>query len=300
MGKLQGIYPALITPFDKQGAVNHQALRELVRLNLAKGVDGFYVGGSTAEAFMLSLEERKAILATVAEAAADRAAIIYHIGCIHTDHAAELGKFAATVGVDAISSVPPFYYKFSFQEIRDYYNDLIDQTGLPMIVYNIPAFSGVNFSIANIRELTANPRVIGIKHTSYDLFQLEQMKKIDPRLTIFNGHDEVFLAGLAMGADGAIGSTYNFMAEKFVAINRLYAAGQIQAAQQLQIEANQVINLLIEVGVFQGIKYILSLMGIDCGECRKPFRQLNEAEQGRLAELAAAHHYFQAKELIHS
>ncbi|TCL74154.1 N-acetylneuraminate lyase [Hydrogenispora ethanolica] len=299
MAKLQGIYPALITPFTKEGGINHQALREIVRLNLEKGVDGFYVGGSTAEAFMLSQEERKAILETVADEAGGKAAIIYHIGCIHTEHAAELGKFAAKVGVDALSSVPPFYYKFSFQEIKDYYFDLIEQTGLPMIVYNIPAFSGVNFSIANVKELTANPRVIGIKHTSYDLFQLEQMKTIDSRLTIFNGHDEVFLAGLAMGADGAIGSTYNFMAEKFVAINRLYAAGRIQEAQQLQVEANQVIDLLIEVGVFQGIKYVLNLMGIDSGECRKPFRSLNDEQKQRLAKLTEEHRYFQAKQAIH-
>jgi N-acetylneuraminate lyase len=290
--KLSGIYPALITPFDKNGQINHDSLRKLVRLNLKKGVQGFYVGGSTAEAFLLSMDERKQILEIVAAEAQGKAEIIYHIGCIYTGHAIELGKFAEKVGVSGISSVPPFYYKFSFDEIRDYYFDIIDKVDLPMVIYNFPALSGVTFSMDNIRELTDNSKIIGIKHTSYDLYQLEQIRALDEELTIFNGHDEVFIGGLALGADGAIGSTYNFMAEKFIAIEKLYRANQIQKAQQIQIEANRIIDLLVKGGVFPGIKYILDLMGIDCGECRKPFHPLSEEIKVKLREITEKHNYF--------
>jgi N-acetylneuraminate lyase len=294
--KLTGIYPALVTPFTKDGHINHESLRQIVQLNLKKGVQGFYVGGSTAEAFLLNMEERKSILKTVADEAQGKAALIYHIGCIHTDHAVELGKFAAGVGVNAISSVAPFYYKFSFAEIRDYYFEIMKQVHLPMIIYNFPALSGVTFSMENIKQLTANPQVTGIKHTSYDLYQLEQMKTIDnDRLTIFNGHDEVFLGGLALGADGAIGSTYNFMAEKFVTIAKLYESKQMQEAKQIQIEANRIIDLLIEGGVFPGIKYILGLMGIDCGECRKPFHPVSDSIKKQLRRITEANNYFGAK-----
>ncbi len=290
--KLSGIYPALVTPFSKNGQINHDSLRKLVQLNLKKGVQGFYVGGSTAEAFLLSMDERKQILETVAAEVQGKAEIIYHIGCIYTDHAIELGKFAEEVGVSAISSVPPFYYKFSFEEIRDFYFDIVDKVNLPMIVYNFPALSGVTFSMDHIKELADNSKIIGIKHTSYDLYQLEQIKALDEELTIFNGHDEVFIGGLALGADGAIGSTYNFMAEKFLAIEKLYRANQIQKAQQIQTEANRIIDLLVKGGVFPGIKYILGLMGIDCGECRKPFHPLGEEIKDKLREITEKNNYF--------
>lgn len=290
--KLSGIYPALVTPFGKNGQVNHDSLRKLVQLNLKKGVQGFYVGGSTAEAFLLSMDERKQILETVAAEVQGKAEIIYHIGCIYTDHAIELGKFAEKAGVSAISSVPPFYYKFSFEEIRDFYFDIVDKVDLPMIIYNFPALSGVTFSMDHIKELTDNSKIIGIKHTSYDLYQLEQIKALGEEMTIFNGHDEVFIGGLALGADGAIGSTYNFMAEKFLAIEKLYRANQIEKAQQIQTEANRIIDLLVKGGVFPGIKYILDLMGIDCGECRKPFHPLSEEIKEKLREITEKHNYF--------
>jgi N-acetylneuraminate lyase len=294
MERLKGVYPALITPFTRDGKVHEESLRQLLRLNLQKGVTGFYVGGSTSEAYLLSVAERKKILEVAADEIQGKVRLIYHVGCMNTHDAAELGRFAKAVGVDAISSVPPFYYKYSFREIYDYYLEIVDRTGLPMIVYNIPELSGVSFSLADFRELAAHPLIIGIKHTSYDLFQLEQLKRLDPRLLVFNGHDEVFLAGMTMGADGAIGTTFNFMAEKFVNIARQFKMGRIEAARQIQVEANQVIALLIEVGVFQGTKYILELMGIDCGECREPFQPLDDTAKQRLREVVEAHQYFQS------
>jgi N-acetylneuraminate lyase len=277
--RLKGIFPALITPFAPDGQIDEGALRRLVRFNLNQGVNGFYVGGSTAEAFLLSMEERKRILEVVAAETQGKCALIYHVGCIGTGQAVELAQHAQTVGADAISSVPPFYYKFSFDEIKSYYFDIVNAVNLPMILYNIPAFSGVTFTGESLKPFIADERIIGVKHTSMDLYQLNRMKQVDPELIVYNGHDEVFLAGLAMGADGAIGSTYNFMAEKFLKINRLYHAGQIQAAQAIQNEANEIIAVLIKVGVFQGIRYILSVMGLDCGECRKPFKPLGASER---------------------
>lgn len=285
INSIKGIFPALVTPFNSKGCINETVLRQIVRMNLDKGVAGFYVCGSTAEAFLLSLEERKQVLEIVAEEAKGKCCLIAHIGCISTDHAIELGLHAKKVGVDAISSVSPFYYKFTFSELKNYYFDVANEVKLPMIVYNFPAFSGMNMTLENIIELKANPYIIGIKHTSMDLYQLERMKSEIKDLVVLNGYDEVFLAGLSMGADGAVGSTYNFMAEKFIEIERLYRQGRNKEAAQLQGEANGIIAVLAKVGVFQGIKYLLGKMGFDCGKCRKPFRELDESEKELLDEV---------------
>jgi len=276
MNKFTGIFPALVTPFKSNGEINEKSLQKIIKMNLEKGVKGFYVGGSTAEAFLLSMDERKYILDIVAQECRGKCTLISHIGCIGTDHAIELGEHSQALGFDAISSIPPFYYKFSFEEIKNYYFDIVNKVNLPMIIYNFPAFSGVSFNMNNLKEFAEDERFIGVKHTSYDLYQLEQIIKIDKRLTVFNGHDEVFLGALAMGAKSAIGSTYNFMAEKFIEIDRLFKDGKMAEAHLVQVKANEIIEVLIKVGVFQGVKYALELQGIECNGVRKPFKPITE------------------------
>jgi N-acetylneuraminate lyase len=283
--KLKGIFPALLTPFTKDNRIHEKALQQLVRMNLDKGVDGFYVGGSTSEAFLLSMEERKYILDIVLQEVKGRCAVISHIGCIGTDQAIELGRYAEKAGADAISSIPPFYNNFSFDEIKDYYYDIVNRVNLPMIIYNFPAFSGVTLNSENIRDFLCDVRFIGIKHTSSDFYSLERFKQIDRNMLVYNGFDEMFLAGLSMGADGGIGSTYNFMSEKFIKIKRLFEEGKLKDTRVIQTEANDIIKALIKVGILPGEKEILNLMGIEMGQCRKPFKCINEDERKMLKEI---------------
>ena len=273
--KFDGIFTALLTPFDKNDCVNTKALSELVKFNLEMGVRGFYVTGSTGEAFLLSTEERKLVMETVKNAAPD-ATLIAHIGSPRAKEALELAKYAKELGYDAISSVAPIYYKYSFDEIKNYYYRLADTGELPMLVYHIPTFSGVNLGLGEMRQFLCDDRFMGIKYTSNDFFMLEQCKSSFPDKIVYNGFDEMFLCGLSMGADGAIGSTYNFMADKFVKIHELFKAGNIAEAQKLQIKANEIIALLCKVGVMPAEKEVLTLLGYDMGDCRHPFSPLSD------------------------
>ena len=117
---LDGIFTALLTPFDQNDRVNEKALERLVKFNLEMGVTGFYVGGTTAEAFMLSTEERKQVMDVVA-ATAPESTLIAHIGSLDVNEAVELGNHAKKLSYDVLSSVAPFYYKFHFNEIKNYY-----------------------------------------------------------------------------------------------------------------------------------------------------------------------------------
>jgi N-acetylneuraminate lyase len=282
MKKFKGIFPALLTPFTRDNRINEKSLQKLIKINLDKGVDGFYVGGSTGEAFLLSIDERKYLLDIVAQEAKGKCTIISHIGCISTEQAIELGKHAEKVGIDAVSSIPPFYYNFSFEEIKNYYFDIVNNINLPMIIYNFPAFSGVNLNSENVKEFFNDKRFIGLKHTSSDFFSLERIKSANRNVIIYNGFDEMFLAGLAMGADGGIGSTYNFMADKFILMKNLFDIGKIDDARKIQEIVNDIIKIIIKVGVLPGEKEILNMMGLDFGECRKPFKRLSEEDKGML------------------
>lgn len=277
MKNFKGIFTALLTPFDKDDKINVNQLEKLVKYNLDKGVNGFYVGGSTAEAFFLSTDERKEVMDVVKSASKD-ATLIAHVGSLNEKEAISLAKHANNLGYDAVSSVAPFYFKFSFNEIKGYYNRVADESGLPMIVYHFPAFSGVNMGVNEISEFLNDDKFAGIKFTSNDFFTMEQVKSKFPNKLVYNGYDEMFLAGLSMGADGGIGSTYNFMAEKFIEIKKLFSENKIEEAKKVQQTANKIITVLCKFGVMQSEKEVLNQLGFDFGICRKPFGALN-AEQ---------------------
>lgn len=283
MSKYQGIFTALLTPFDKNNRVNERELEKLVKFNIEMGVKGFYVGGSTAEAFLLSTDERKQIMDVVRETAPE-ATLIAHIGSIDERVATKLALHAKKTGYDIISSVAPFYYKFSFQEIKNYYYRLADAAGLPMLVYHFPAFSGVNMGMNEMKQFLSDDRFIGIKYTSNDFFTMEQCKTNFPDKIVYNGFDEMFLAGLSMGADGGIGSTYNFMADKFVKIQKLFHEGRIIEAQQIQKEANRIITILCQIGVMQAEKEVLNQLGFDFGVCRHPFEEPTAEQKNLIAK----------------
>ena len=274
---MNGIFTALLTPFNDDYTINEASLKKLVEFNLEKGVNGFYVGGSTGEGMVMSPEERKEVFRIVKEAAGDRVPMIAHCGAISTDSAIDMAKTAEALGYTAVSAVAPFYYSFPYPAIRKYYDDIVSSVSIPMVVYNFPGGNGFTFTADYAAEMFEDERFIGIKHTSADLFVLQQFKqKIKRPVTVFNGFDEMCLGGLSMGADGAIGSTYNFMADRFLKIYDEFHNGSIEKAQKIQNGANEIIAEMIKYGVFQCEKAVLTHMGIDMGPCRRPFLPISK------------------------
>ena len=278
MKNLKGIYTALLTPFTKDGKINEKELAKLVRYNLDLGANGFYVCGSTAEALMLRAEERMEIMRIVKDNAKD-ANLIAHVGSLNERDAHKLAAYARDLSYDLISSVAPFYYKFSFSEIKDYYVRLAENSGMKMLVYHFPAFSGVAMGSDEISAFLGDDRFAGIKFTSNDFFTLEQCKSKFPDKLVFNGYDEMMLSGLAMGADGGIGSTYNFMADKFVLIRSMFLEGKIEEAKRIQNEANRIISVLCKIGVMQAEKEVMNQLGFDFGDCLPPFSKISEEQK---------------------
>ena len=281
--KYNGIFTALLTPFNEAGEVNEGELIKLIKFNLDMGVRGFYVCGSTGESFLLSKEERMKIMEIV-KREAKGSTLIAHVGSLDERDACEMARHAKALGYDAISSVAPFYFKFSPAEIKGYYERLADAGELPILVYHIPALSGVSLSQDSMSAFLRDPRFLGIKYTSNDFFTLERLKAEYPDKLFFNGYDEMLLSGLAMGADGAIGSTYNFMADKFVKIYSLFSEGKLDEARKIQNEANKIITILCKIGVMQAEKEILCQLGFDFGCCRHPFLPVSDADKKLIAE----------------
>lgn len=280
------IFSALITPMYENEEINYQALRSLVDAQLGIGAEGFYCCGSSGEALLLTIEERKKVLETVIDQVNGRAPVIAHVGTIRTNDVINLAKHAKSIGVNAVSMIPPYYYKFSFGEIFSYYKDVINAVpNLQVIIYNIPQFTGIEFDKNNARELLKISEVMGIKFTSTNLFGMERFIDAFPQKMIFNGFDEQYLAAISMGSSGTIGTTVNLFAPLFVQVREYFQQGDFSSAYKVQQAINNKIELMLKTNIFAAVKFGWTLRGIDCGNCRAPIKKLSMEEKTMLEEL---------------
>jgi N-acetylneuraminate lyase len=286
---LAGLHAALLTPYGTDGEVSVGCLRRLVAHVGQLGVDGYYVGGSSGEALLQSTDERRAVLEVVADAGRGKT-LIAHVGAVATRDARQLAKASRELGYHAVSAIPPIYYPHRKDAIFGYYEDILEAAGgTPLILYNIPAMSGVTFTLDDLARLLSLPNVAGIKQTSIDMYQMEQLRRGFPDAVILNGYDEMLLAGLASGADGAIGSTFNLLGDRYAALAQHLRAGEVGAAGAVQSACNVIIDELIRVGVFAGLKYMAHRLGIIATPaCRKPLATLSAGTAGRLDEFVRA------------
>ncbi|MCG9626397.1 N-acetylneuraminate lyase [Vibrio mediterranei] len=287
---LSGFYAATLTPFNKDESINFQDLQRLLEFNTQSGLKGLYVGGSTAEAFLCTTDERIELLKATAEVVSStNATLIAHVGDISTKKSETIARAAANLPYHAVSAVTPFYYPVGFEQLKQHYSSIIQAAGKPMVVYNFPAFSGMSLSRDQIGELLNLEGVVALKQTSADLYQMEQLSRGFADKTIFNGFDEILASGLVAGAKGGIGSTYNIQAQRILDINTALESGDVIKATHLQREANKVIDTLAAAGVIPGLKYVLKLKGILTSEyCRRPLNSVSQEHKAKLAQLVEA------------
>ena len=269
------IFAATLTPMRADGSVAPEAVAPLTDFILSKGVHGLYVSGSTGESVLQSRAERAEILTATAEHARGKCTLIAHVGSASTGDATALAALASEQGFDAVSAVPPYYYKHNFDDIADYYRAIADASGLPLIIYNIPALSGTDLSSEKLLELMEDDRIAGVKFTAQDLFQFGELRKAAPNKKFYFGTDEMFIGAAAIGTDGGIGSTYNLIGDVYLAVEKAIAAGDIDEARRQQRKANDLIAILLKVGVIGGLKHALNRLGVPVGPCRRPFSPMS-------------------------
>lgn len=284
---MNGIFTALMTSFEENGEINLQGLREIVRYNLDHcDVDGLYVNGSTGENFMLSTEEKKLIFKTVKDVVGDEAKLIAQVGSINLKEAVELAKYATDLGYNAVSAVTPFYYPFDFEEIYDYYHTIVNAVDNNLIIYSIPALTGVNMNLEQFGRLFENEKIIGVKFTAPDFFLLERIRHQFPEKIIYSGFDEMFLSAAVLNVDGAIGSTFNINGQRAKQILKFVQNDEINEARALQKTTNDLISELLDNGLYQTLKAILQHKGVNAGYCRKPLKSPSAEQRVKAAEIA--------------
>ena len=238
--KYSGVIPAFYACYDDQGTVSPQRVQELTRYLIEKGVNGLYVGGSSGECIYQSVDERKTVLENVMAQAKGKIAVIAHVACNNTADSRILAAHAEGLGVDAIASIPPIYFHLPEYAIAQYWNDISAAApNTDFIIYNIPQLAGVALTPSLLREMKKNPRVIGVKNSSMPAQDIQMWR--DEGVIVFNGPDEQYVSGLAMGACAGIGGTYAVMPELFLKVYDCFRKGEMETARQIQNEICRII-----------------------------------------------------------
>lgn len=285
--EMKGAYSALVTPYTKDNRVNVEMIERLVEHQLANGLRGFFVGGSTGEGMLLSSEERKTLLEAVVGANRGRGKVIAHVGHVSTDESVKLARHAADTGADWVSSTAPVYFAQTFDGALYHYRRIAEASDLPFMVYAFfttvdPGRDARLFEIKNL---------CGMKYTNIDYYSVQQLQaRLDKPALFLSGVDEMSVPALASGCfQGCIGMMCNMLPRHFSDICWLMLEGNDPAAARpIQNEANAVIALKHAQGGLPCAKAMMRFIGLDCGPCRGPFPPLSDEQVSHLFELFRA------------
>ena len=265
---MAGAYSALYTPFRKDGSLNEEMIEKVVAYGISRGLNGFYLTGSTGEGFLLSPDERKRVYARAVKAAKGRAKLIAHVGCLATDDAVDLAKYAAKVGIDWVSSVAPVYFGQNFDAAFDHYRRISSATDLPFMIYSIgadivPDRDARFFELKNVK---------GMKYTNYKYWTVQALRnRLSKEAIFFVGADEQVLPALSTGIfAGCIGTSQNIIPAHFAKICALAAENNFAEAAKLQAEVVRFVEQLIAKPNGSWHKSMMKYIGLDCGEGRAP------------------------------
>ena len=282
MTRLSGLIAATFTPMTAEGEIDCGPIAAIVERLVGEGVEGLYVCGSTGEGPSMTTDERKRVAAAYLEAVAGRIPVVVQVGHNAVADAKELARHAEAIGADAISAVPPSYYRVADIEtlVATVAEIAAAAANTPFYYYHIPQLSGLGFDAADIMQLAAEqlPTLAGIKFSHPQIDMLIRCRAVaDGRFATLFGVDEMLLSAWAAGCDGAVGSTYNFMAPLYRRMLAAFEAGRVEEARSLQAQATAITRRIVADSGVSGLKATMGLVGPSCGPTRLPLPGMTAA-----------------------
>lgn len=282
--KLHGIIPPIVTPFQANEDVDLPRLRKLIDSQLAKGVHGIFVLGTTGEFYALDDSEKQAVIAAAVEHVNGRCPVMAGTGAETTREAIRITKLAEREKVSAVSVITPYYIMPSQSEIADHYRRVAEAVSTPIMLYSNPSTcGGLKIDVETVARLAEIPNIIGIKDSSGDLQGLiEFVRATPPNFAVFQGRDTLILAALQFGAVGAVPGTCNIAPDFCVGIYEAFRGGDMAKAQEMQLKLSP-LRLGLAIGTAPGaIKAAMNAMGMEIGPSRLPIAPLPTDKQERL------------------
>jgi N-acetylneuraminate lyase len=285
--KIKGIVAATFAAYKVDGSLNLEIIPTLVDKLVTDGLTGVYICGTNGEGPNLTMDERMAIAEAYVKAANKRLLVLVHVGHTSIHESKKLALHAAQIGADAVSSVAAFYFKpTTVQNLVDCMAEIASGApNLPFYYYHMPTLTGVGMDMVDFLKLGEQsiPNLAGIKYTASTLHELQAcLGYKDGKFDVLSGYDEMLLPALAVGAQGAIGSTYTFAAPVYLQIIALFKEGKIEEARALQARVIDFIRCVIKHPSIAAQRAIMKMLGTDLGNPRLPLVALSDTAYNEL------------------
>ena len=284
-------YPKLIaapfTPMDQSGNLNLPMVEKLANSLIQNKVSGAFISGTTGEGPALLFEEKKELMEAWASYADEEIKKIFMVGGTSLPEMQALANQAASCGMDAVALLCPYFFRpKDVTALVEFFGELAASVpSLPVYYYHIPSITGGFFSMPEFlqRARSTIPNLAGIKYSHFDLFDFQRCRQIEEgAFDLLWGTDEALLSGLAAGAHGAVGSTYNYAAPLYHKMIHHFSKGEWEEAQRYQDQSVQMVALLQKYGGTEAGKAFMKIIGLDCGWFRSPLKPLSSTDHRSL------------------
>ncbi len=274
-----GVYPAIPTPFSRNGDLDETGLRDMVSYYESAGVNGLLVLGTIGEFAMMSEHERKRA-ADIVMGAADRLEIIINAGCASTRETIKMARYLKDLGVDAVIAVEPYFYHPSLEGMAMHYLTVAEEVDMPVMAYNIPQFAGNSLTPDIMDAFSGDDRIVGLKDSEGDPVKLVEFIRRAPRdFSVMVGFDPLASYGICMGAKGMTIGSASVAPEVCVDMYRALIEKDLQQTFVRQKKLDGVIKAM-SVGTFPAaVKYMLTLRGLPGGHVRLPLEDLSDEQK---------------------
>lgn len=278
-----GSIVALITPFNPNGSVNTEKLRELVEFHVANGTDGILVLGTTGETPTMTAEEDAIAAQTVIDAAAGRIPVIVGSGANNTQYMLEKSQLYERMGADGLLLISPYYNKANKEGLRQHFLKVADAVNIPCILYNIPGRTGLSIPADLVAELSKHPNIKGIKEASGNIsYAMDIAPLLNEDFKMYSGNDDMITPLLSIGASGVISVLANIEPAKTHELVASFLEGNPKRSLELQLEYLDLVHsLFCEVNPIP-VKTAMNLLGWNVGELRLPLYEMDPANKARL------------------
>ena len=264
----EGVYPAMLMPFDKEGLVNEPELRRYVEFLIDGGLTGLFPLSSVGESVHMSLAEKERALEIVVDQAAGRVPVTPGVGATTPKDACTLARKAQALGCPAVVATPPYYYKISNEVMEKYFETLSDAIDIGLILYNIPLFTQpIDYDV--VKRLSRRENVVGMKDSSGSMVDfmhfIDKVRIAEGKVNFLTGREEALIPTLCMGGSGCMTGTSGILPELMVAIYDNYMAGNFERALELQRIVPNLVRAMFAVQFPVGFKAALNMRGFDMG-----------------------------------
>ncbi len=281
---VKGVFPAVVTPFDRNDRVDLKGLEQIVQFLVDNKVHALMPVGGTGEFAHLLREEKRDVILAVARVAKGKVPIIAGTAACSTREVILLSNEAQEAGADAVIATPPYYFKLPEASIREHFRAVAAHIGCPLVVYNNPLYTGNSMSPQLLAELMGLQNVIGLKQSQADMGQLVEVLRLSPSgRSVCTGIDSQFYPALCMGAGGIYSTAACVIPARMVQLYELFRAGRHAEALALHMRL-QALNRYLEYdpGYVAPAKEALNLMGLPGGSSRAPMPALSVEEKAGL------------------